>query len=81
MFRGPRSLAPDQQETLGYMSLLQNSIETEECVRARLQSRRKSNKTMLGFSACGFCFQAFAIPQRLKPESKLTTFGTTEVVP
>ena len=37
-------------------SLLQNSIETTKSVRARLQSCRKSNKIMLGFSPCGFVF-------------------------
>jgi hypothetical protein len=37
-------------------SLLQNSIETAKSVRARLQSCRKSNKIMLGFSPCGFVF-------------------------
>jgi hypothetical protein len=36
---------------------------------------------MLGFSPCGFCFQLFALPQRLKPESELAIYGTTEVVP
>jgi hypothetical protein len=51
-----------------------------ESVRARLQSCRKSNKNMLGFSPCSF-FQLFAIPQRLKPESKLAICGTTEVMP
>jgi hypothetical protein len=63
------------------VSLLQNSIGTAKCVRARLQSCRKSNKAMLGLSPCDFCFQLFAIPQRLKPESELTIFATTEVVP
>jgi hypothetical protein len=36
---------------------------------------------MLGFSPGGFSFHLFAIPQRLKPESKLAICGTTEVVP
>jgi hypothetical protein len=63
------------------MSLLQNFIESGKCVRARLQSCRKSNKIKLGFSPCGLCFQFFAFPQRLKPESKLAICGTTEVVP
>jgi hypothetical protein len=40
----------------GLGSLLQNSIETAKSVRARLQSCRKSNKIMLGFSPCGFVF-------------------------
>jgi hypothetical protein len=35
----------------------------------------------LGFSPCSFCFQLFAISQRLKPGSKLATCGTTEVMP
>jgi hypothetical protein len=62
-------------------NLLQNYLRATDCVRARLQSCRKSNKIMLGFSLCGFCFQLFAIAQRLKPESKLAIYGTTEVVP
>ena len=60
---------------------MQNSIEAAKCVRARLQSCRKSNKIVLGFSHCGYCFQLFAIPQRLKPETKLAMCGTTKVVP
>jgi hypothetical protein len=63
------------------LSLLQNSIETArrgECQGMTLKPAlsaaegcRKSNKNMLGFSPCGFCFQLFAIPQRLKPESNI----------
>jgi hypothetical protein len=41
----------------------------------------KEQLNMLGFSPCGFCIQLFAIPQRLKPESKLAICGTTEVMP
>jgi hypothetical protein len=41
----------------------------------------QEQKIMLGFSPYGFCFQLFAISQRLNPESKVTIFGTTEVVP
>jgi hypothetical protein len=33
------------------------------------------------FSPCGFCYQPFVIPQRLKPEPKLAICGTTKVVP
>jgi hypothetical protein len=36
---------------------------------------------MLGFGPCDFCFQLSAIPQRLKPESELAIYGTTEVMP
>jgi hypothetical protein len=36
---------------------------------------------MSGFSPCVICFQLFAITQRLKPESEVATFGTTEVMP
>jgi hypothetical protein len=36
---------------------------------------------MSGFSPCVISFQLFATTQRLKQESEVAAFGTTEVVP
>jgi hypothetical protein len=68
--------SPPNQESCS-KSLLHDSIEIAKPVRARLQSCRKSIKTMLGFSLCVFCFQMFTIPQRLKSKSEMAIHGTT----
>jgi len=55
--------------------VLARFIATAKCVRARLQSCRKSKKDA-GLQP--LFFHLLAIAQRLKPGSKLVICGTTE---
>jgi hypothetical protein len=71
-----------QFEEHGFNGPRKDSVEEGLCNRARLQSWRKTIlKRGRALAPASFVFQLFAIPQWLKPEPVLATFGTTEVVP